>query len=203
MDISTNPWELNPELTKERLSSIAQLIVNVRYEALEDHDPSKGDDQWSYGCKCYKRCLYALTQKALTGEWPWFHAETINTLKAELKIGDTIVKYYKDSPEQAVVRRLTQAGNEVKQLSFMFEFETEPQLLWSFTIDTTAENEIISIHCVGQTLLGDIMCIWEIPFKPYIPTLINLNSPLSDAVDQPAPTVTIPDNGLEKECTNE
>ena len=80
--------------------------------------------------------------------------------------------------------------------------EDSISLLWYLAVETAVDGEVISIRCVGQTASGQIICSWEVPLKPFIPTIGSLNAVPAEAVVQHAPVVTIPDNLIEKIANN-
>jgi len=50
------PWEINPDLTEERIKVIADLICTVRTEVVDLHDEQLGDTRLSLGTRAYECC---------------------------------------------------------------------------------------------------------------------------------------------------
>lgn len=50
------PWELNPELTQERLKKLASLIRDVRDDVVDRHDDDLGDSARATGMRAYECC---------------------------------------------------------------------------------------------------------------------------------------------------
>lgn len=48
------PWELNPELTQERLKKLASLIRDVRDDVVDRHDDDLGDSARATGMRAYE-----------------------------------------------------------------------------------------------------------------------------------------------------
>src|SRR5690242_10647454 len=58
------PWSKYPDLTKDRLTVIAEIIRKVRHEAVLAHEPEKGDTAWGLGCRVYERTCKELRDEA-------------------------------------------------------------------------------------------------------------------------------------------
>jgi hypothetical protein len=196
--MDSRPWEHAPDLTSERLILIAQELAMIRYEARNDYyDSNKGDGEWGHGCRCYERSKNMLIKKNTEGVWPWFSVLPSGSLKCVLKIGNTLIRFLR-STSSKMQARIIEHLKKSKQYAFPFYIDDILQLNWYLVIETFHEDENIVIHCIGTSATGEILCNWEVPLKPYIPVLKMVNPPMSEAVDQPPPTVTIPTDKIEK-----
>lgn len=66
------PWELNPELTQERLKKLASLIRDVRDDVVDRHDDDLGDSARATGMRAYECCRTRIARASMDSEeWPW------------------------------------------------------------------------------------------------------------------------------------
>jgi hypothetical protein len=63
------PWSHYPGLTLDRLSIVAQLLVNARDGAVDDHRPHTGESSWSLGVRAYERSEIAIISASKTHHW--------------------------------------------------------------------------------------------------------------------------------------
>src|SRR5262245_19816804 len=71
MDDLWLPWETYEGLTQERLLKIGDIIRTARTEALEYHQPAKGETLWSLGVRQFERMNRAILES--TQQHPWLH----------------------------------------------------------------------------------------------------------------------------------
>lgn len=64
------PWLLAPQLKKEYLQQIANLLVQVRGEIIDRHEPEIGDTRLSLGMRAYECCRMRIIYKDDERVWP-------------------------------------------------------------------------------------------------------------------------------------
>src|SRR5580698_7138157 len=58
------PWKKYPSLAPERLTIFANLISDVRHQAVLAHEPGVGDTNWGLGTRVYERTCFGLETAA-------------------------------------------------------------------------------------------------------------------------------------------
>src|SRR5262245_27310875 len=97
-----------PGFTSERLRLIVSTIASVREDAQNDHAPDKGDDEWVFGCRSYRRSCHELLQ--LSRVQPWLKV-VMEGLACTLLVDGTSIKFYRgdaDKPSSRVLRGAVQ-----------------------------------------------------------------------------------------------
>src|SRR5690606_25128864 len=117
-----------------------------RSDALEDHDPDKGDDAWVYGCKCYRRSCVALTKLAAELDWLEVSADR---QAFTLSINKIEMKFFAGEDEAPTARVLSKAQRIKKApvpeaTSFPFydqEKESEGENEWFWLIQVSRHGD--------------------------------------------------------------
>lgn len=189
---SPAPWECHPDLTEERLGHVAQFFANTRRELVADHDPSKGDDSWSLGCRGNAWWRNRLLTIALRGDWPWL--SVIGPGKRFIfNIGRVPVRFYRGKVDRPPSSTLAYSDAEVRQLSFAFEQASDyADLKWRFIVETGLLGEPTKVIFAGLEASGAVVCYWEVPFVADVVKLPAHSAPIAESVELPAPSVTLP-----------
>jgi hypothetical protein len=137
--IDLAPWDLEPDLTRERLGWIAQRFMEVRREARSEYSPAKGDTPWSFGCMCYSRQMFAIASAARSGEFPWLQVID-SSLKFVFCVGRVRARFYKGDAERPR-ENLRQSFAELRQRTLPFGKSLLPgtassSLAWCFAVET-------------------------------------------------------------------
>lgn len=189
---SQEPWECHPDLTKERLSQMAQFFWDTRHELMRHYDKNKGDDAWSLGCRGFSWCRNRLTKLASKTDWEWL--SILNPGKRFIfGIGAVPVRFYRGKIDRPPVGTLADTHDELRQLSLAFPNQPNLRnLKWRFAIETNFLGEASNIIFAGLTEFGEIACYWSIPFETKIKDFSKPEANVAQAVDLPAPTVFAP-----------
>ncbi len=116
----THPFDVTPALTEARLQFIAATIVSVRSDALDIHQPEKGDDAWTFGCVAYRRTCHAFIAQEATGDHPWLTVKE-EGLSFTMFIEAVPLKFYKGDPDKPGPRNLRKGLDAaIKQTSLKF-----------------------------------------------------------------------------------
>ncbi|MGA0604674.1 hypothetical protein ACO2Q0_01630 [Phenylobacterium sp. VNQ135] len=181
------PWEVHPDLTKDRLVHIGQLIAKGRHDAVLFQNEEIGDDTWVLGCRAFQATRHQILTAAASEDFPWL--EIIDSSKhLVFKIGAVPVRFYKGAPEEPTVRTLRQTYPELSQLGLIFGDERE-HLVYRFAVETDFDGTVAAIKFVG--LLGEAPAFcWDVPLTPAMPSIFPVSPPV-EGVDLGAPLVRI------------
>lgn len=159
------PWDYHPDLTEERLKTVAAMLVDGRHAALERYDEEAGDNGWTHGCRAFQFCRHRVLQAIDAGDLSWLTAID-RTLQLIFKIGDVPVRIYKGEAEDPTERTLKQSFGEIRQLEMMMfsEHEASRGLIYRFAVETDVDGSVLSVKFVG--LRGDAaVLIWDVPLE--------------------------------------
>jgi hypothetical protein len=99
------PWLTYPGLTLDRLTAVGDLIRTARTEAVDDHNPVKGETNWSLGCRQYERTTFTLTWAQQ--ELPWLRVASGDKggpVHFVMCIGIHPVRFYRGDPDDVPQR---------------------------------------------------------------------------------------------------
>lgn len=182
MPMPFEPWKAYPSLTRDRLTTVASIMRDVRDEAADLHDTFAGDNSWSLGCRVYARTLARLRELSLNYKWLRVLPET-QALRFTFVIGNTPTKFYKGPADDVPSKTLIQSYSELRQLRLAIEFDNAPaNLLVRFAVDTDVFGKTRSITLVEVDDEGSPQRIYEIPLRgqnvvPLQPKPISIDKP--------------------------
>ncbi len=187
------PWDLHPDLTRERLIAAALLIAQGRWDALSVHNPALGDNGWTLGCKAFQFARFQITRRAGLEGYEWL--EIVDpTMQLIFNIGTVPFRFYKGEADAPSDRTLRQTYSELAQLSFAFGDEKAGDIAHRFAVETDDDGAITSIKVVG--LRGELpVLIWEVPYHEVV-SHPEATKP-TEGVELPKPEVRVP--GSDKE----
>jgi len=184
------PWDYHSDLTEERLSIIAQLIVDGRQTAVERHDEDAGDNGWTLGCSAFQFARARILWAADSGKHPWLSLID-RTLQLTFNIGSVPVRIYKGEAEEPTTRTLRQSLGELRQLSLLSYVDSyTPDLKYRFAVETDIDGSVAAVKFVG--LDGETALLnWEVPYDHSLPAVAGIGRPATETVELPAPTVGV------------
>lgn len=162
--MTQHPSEISAALTTEHLQVIAEEIRRVRLDALETHQPLKGDSAWSFGCTCYARTVYALTTLCVT-EGDWLRVK-VEGLACTVVIGAVPIKFYKGNAATPSDRSLRRGLETVLagQLSLeKDEYAAETDWFWLLAIETHENGTVSNIVIFQANRDGQTRHLWYVP----------------------------------------
>jgi hypothetical protein len=176
------PWQLAPQLKKDHIQQLAQLLIKVRGEVIERHEPELGDTRLSLGMRAYECCRSQIIFKAFRGEWPWLSILT-PTGRFTFAIENIPVRFTRNEPGSLPDRKLIlspEAGEQIR----LFEDENRyAELRWFLVIDSAYDAPVENAYFVGYSPLNEIVCKWQIPLSDQVP----LMSKVDEIETQPIP----------------
>ncbi len=176
------PWELNPKLSVEHLTEVANFIKNIRNDVIDLHDHQLGDSAKGTGLRAYECIRVRLIREAAKkDQWPW-----LGILKPDgrftFSINSVPIRMYRGRPETPFERRLIPCGEAVRQSHFLFEEVGEAALIrWFFVVEVDESKYVERISVTGF-LNGQQVSCWEVPLNARVPVI----APVSDSLPQPA-----------------
>jgi hypothetical protein len=159
-----HPSEYYSDLTEERLRLIAERLLDVRYETLQDMQ-SPYDDNYTRESAVYGRQRQMLIQIILSGEFEWLSLSHAG-MDVTFKIGSVPCRFFTDDPscpgKSGFFRR-----NFTDNL---FEVEDQHPIIWRFVIEKAFSDESEdSMYLLGFNALHEKICEWM--YRPSTPML--------------------------------
>lgn len=105
------PWDIFPELTRDRLIIVAQIFTAIRVRCLKAMLPVKGDNGIVRGQRCYQWTRHQTADDAKElGVSQWLYAEPREPNQFELRVGGVRLHYLRgdadDPPERSIASGL-------------------------------------------------------------------------------------------------
>lgn len=172
------PWLLAPQLKKEHLQKLAELLVQVRGEVIDRHEPDLGDTRLSLGMRAYECCRSRIIFKDDEGVWPWLSILTKEG-RFTFAVEGVPVRFSRNDPNYLPDRKLIPSLEGIEQMS-LFENESDYSYLrWFLIIDTAYDTPADNAFFVGYNELNEIVCKYEIPLSDQVLAIgdINANKP--------------------------
>jgi hypothetical protein len=187
-----HPCEITPAFTTERLQIIADAITRVRRDALEVHQPERGDNAWTFGCICYARTVTALGLLEASKKHDWLRVET-QGLACTILIEGEPLKFYKGDaqhPSDRSLRRGLEQAIMQGKLAFLEDehaAETEGWF-WLMAIETHEDGTVSRVAVLQTNRSGEIRDTWFIPTEG-VAVAAPMGKPEREGVDLPPPSV--------------
>lgn len=182
------PWELNSDLTEDRLIDIASIIAKKRGDVIELYDEIiLKDTPRSLGMRCYECCRSEIIYTAESDILSWL---SILTLEGRFTfcIENTPVRFSRNDPKYLPNRKLVTSFETQKQMDWINEHNPYAEIRWFIVFDTNFKSPADAVYCVGYTETNEIICQWKIPLEDKVTLISGVNAPLSQPDDiQPAP----------------
>jgi hypothetical protein len=159
------PWIRYPQLTKDRLSTIAKLLRDVRQETVKLHDPDAGDTEWSLGCRIYSRSCFAITEASAKHDWLDVLAEQ-EPLRFSFAIGRIPFRFYRGNADDPPGRYIETTFAELNQRQYVLEIEglRLPDHVLRLAIETDASRLVSSVILVELDEAGNVINTYAVPF---------------------------------------
>lgn len=183
------PWEKFPDLTLERLTAVANLVVEVRQGVLQDLKPDKGDGPWSFGCLSYERMCHAI--KKATGEYGWLSIlQESRSLEFSFAIGSVPLRFYRGLPDDPPPNYQFKSYGELQHIQFRLELSGLPPIdsVLRLAIETKGDGTASVITLVEMDAEGHPTATFEIPLDNEVGNVVPIQTPpvdLPPAVAEP------------------
>jgi len=180
-----SPWEIDPELTKERLETIANIIKEVRDTTAELHEPEEGDGAWSLGCRIYERTINIL--QGITTDLSWLTCQRDN-LFFLLMIGGVPLRFYHGDIDSPTKRTLKKSFQELHFEQLHLGLSDE-EYRWRICVETDTDGSTLRILVAQFSEDGDSLNRWEIATRNSITPIALFRNDLPQAASIPPPSV--------------
>lgn len=198
---SFEPWQKFPDLTSERLITIANIIRSVRHDTVCLHDPEHGDGPWSLGCRAYERICFGIEEAAK--DYEWLHIlQKIRNLEFSFAIGSIPFRFYRGTPDEPPDNYQFKTFGELRHLQLCLEIDGLPPIdnILRLAIETDAvTREVSRVTLVEMNSAGEPTGVWEIPDESTATNVIPIQTP---PIDLP-PAVATPIVASEQEQEGE
>lgn len=182
--MENQPWELAPQLKKENLQVLADLLVQVRGEVIDRHEPDLGDTRVSLGMRAYECCRSRIIFKADEAEWPWL--SIINeTGRFTFAIDGVPVRFSRNDPDSLPERKLILSAEASAQMSLFESDHVLSNLRWFLVIDSPYDIPVENAFVIGYSVANEIVCKWEIPLSDQLPIVADVDANKPKAVNVP------------------
>lgn len=157
MTSGAKPWDIHPDLTEERLSTIASLLYATRNAEIKNtREPYRVP--WGLGCMAYNRCCAAIIDAEKRYDW----LRVLDYSNALVfSIGAPPVRFSKGDPDHHSTRVLARRHAELTQLDLLGFSQEQSIAVWRFLIDTDIKGFATKIHFVGFTETDNIVSQWQ------------------------------------------
>jgi hypothetical protein len=161
------PWTRYPQLTQERLSTVASIIRQARRDTLILYDPLGGDNSWSHGCRAYARSIFTLIEASKTYSWLTVLPEA-ERLRATFAIAGIPFRFYRGIPDDPPTHYLGSTFAEITQLQMAFKTGFEGMLrpidkVFRIAVEADPQGETRDISWVEVDDAGNVTNSYVIP----------------------------------------
>lgn len=191
--MSEYPWEHNQELSKERITELANLISQVRAEVIERHDEVLGDTPLSLGMRCYECCRTRIIGKSQDSTFPWLTILT-DDKRFTFSFGDSKVpvRFTRNDPNNLPDKKLL-VSEEAQVQYDMFNqlLISHAEIRWYLVFDTYFKSPADAVFFVGYREDGDIFCKWQVPLDGSITLISDISKELPEPIEKSKPRIGI------------
>lgn len=190
------PWNYHPDLTKERLVLLAQLLARGRRHALERHDPLIGDDAWTRGVRAFRFGCHEIAKAAGSDGFDWLVVLDPRR-KFQFMVGKVPMRFYRGTPEDPKPNMLKLA--ELEQLAFPFAVD-EPlaNAKLRIAVETDEDGSVMAVFFVAIRGVNT-ETQWRIPYETAPPLLVDVKHDVAEAIELDAPEVGMLDDEEDEE----
>jgi len=173
--MSVLPWEINPNLDKDKIIELAKLIVDVRGEVIDLHDEALGDTRLSLGMRAYECCRSRIIAESKIETWDWLGILT-PTGRFTFLIDGVPVRFVRNDPNQLPSEKLIPSEETLMQMDMFASESRYATTRWFFVIDTFYKTAADNIYFVGYNDIGDIISQWDIPLEKHATPLVIIDN---------------------------
>ncbi len=196
------PWEVNPDLTEDRLKKIASLIAQIRAEVLDLHDSELGDTKLVLGLRSYECCRMRIIKEDQANTWDWLSIVK-PTGRFAFGIGNTPVRFAKSLPDELPNRLLITSPEALKQMSLLPAPPEDAFLRWFFVIEVSSQRAVDNVYFVGYTESGEMPVMWQIPLDDVVGYVSPIEEIKSEAIELPPASINIKINPKKKPSSHD
>jgi hypothetical protein len=186
------PWDLESDLTQERLCVLAKIFKTVREGVKEEAHFEKGDDTWGLGTKAYERYRFAIIETAK--QYDWLHVIERSGQKFTFSVGRVPLRFYTGSSNNPPLRTLARRKPEMQLELALNRVRPRPndekEWFWRVAIELAGLDvaDVVVFQANGKK--RKTRNAWSIPLIAVASTLSNVVAATKEAVKLPKPPVT-------------
>jgi hypothetical protein len=183
------PWDYHPDLTEDRIITIARMIVDGRQAAVELFDEEAGDNGWTLGCRAFQFGRARILRAVDDSSYDWLGLID-RTLQLIFTIGEVPIRIYRGEAEEPTDRTMRQSLSELRQLGFSFDERDEGRdLLFRLAVETDIDGSVLAMKFVG--LRGETAILnWDIPIESSAGSGA-IGRPATESVELESPNVGV------------
>lgn len=183
------PWDYHPELTKDRLISVAQLLALGRGNAVDRFDPVIGDDNWTLGVCAYNYGCFQIIQVAGRPGFEWL-AVNDPSKHFQFSVGGVPMRFWRGDPAEPTSK--ISAATPREQLLL----DLEPGILtagvlFRIGVTTDLDGSLLSASFVALRN-GEPELIWPLPLAEAAPLIVSIDGARPEGLELPPPSVGDP-----------
>lgn len=184
------PWKLVPQFKREYIQQLAHLLVQVRGEVIDRHEPELGDTRLALGMRAYECCRSRIKFKDADGDWPWLSILT-GEGRFTFAIDHVPVRFSRNDPEQLPDRKLIPSQEGFEQMRLFDHVNDYAHIRWFLVIDTPYDTPVEHAYFIGYNEFNEIICKWEIPLSDQVPLISVVDKDKPQAVKVPPAKVKL------------
>jgi hypothetical protein len=179
------PVHYKPDLTHDRLTIIAGILLEEYYNTLDDLS-SDYDGPYTWGCTAFGRQKNRIISLALAGTYPWLQVlNSGNDLV--FAIGSVSCRFSSDNPENPK-KKATLTVNRYQQPLFDDSENGEP-CRFCFVLDKGYNDDMEPrVVFLGFAASGVIKCQWESDVVRTLHSVAPVVTPSAVEISKPAVT---------------
>jgi len=180
------PWDYHPELTKERLVKVAQLLALGRGSAVDRFDPTIGDDNWTLGVCAYNYGCFQIARAAGTPGFEWLGV--IDPGKHfQFSIGGIPMRFWRGDPSEPTAK--ISVATPLEQLLLDLEPGVPTAgVLFRIGVTTDVDGALLGASFVA--LRNDQPeIVWPLPLAEAEPLIVSLDDARPEGVELSSPSV--------------
>lgn len=151
-----HPSHYYPELTQDRLETLAKGLLDVYYDTIQTLSTAL-DDGYTRGTGTFGRQRQFLIQMALSDEYPWLELAHAG-MDVTVRIGGVPVRFFADdheTPRKKGYFRLNAVDG-------LFAPNNVTPVLWRFVIEKALTKEAEDrVFFLGHNAAQEVICEWE------------------------------------------
>ncbi len=149
------PSYYSPDLTDDRLTLIAEKLLDVRYEVI-DTLSSEFDDNYTRETAAYGRQRNMLIKLALSNEYGWLSLNS-STMDVTFSIGKIPCRFFTDDPLHPHKDGFFKKNSSDN----LFELDNKLPVTWRFVIAKGLfDSEEEKVYFVGYNVFNEIVSEW-------------------------------------------
>lgn len=183
------PWDYHPELTKDRLVKVAQLLALGRGNAVDRFDPAIGDDNWTLGVCAYNFGCFQITQVAGRPGFEWL-AVIDPSKHFQFSVGSVPMRFWRGHPDEPTSK--ISAATPREQLLL----DLEPGILTAGVLFRIGVTTDLDGSLLGASFValrdGQPELIWPLPLADAAPLIVSIDDARPEGRELPPPFVGDP-----------